>query len=91
MGHECVDEVAVAGLPDAETGEVIKAWIVVKASHKGKVTEADVLAWAKEKLTHYKVPRSVQFVDELPKSLIGKVLRRVLQEADPIWQAAHKK
>lgn len=91
MGHECVDEVAVAGLPDAETGEVIKAWIVVKASHKGKVTEAEVLAWAKENLTHYKVPRSVQFVDELPKSLIGKVLRRVLQEADPIWQAAHKK
>jgi len=88
MGHEGVSEVAVAGLPDAETGEIIKAWVVVKDSFKGRITEADLMAWAKENLTHYKVPRSIQFVDELPKSMIGKVLRRVLQEADPIWQAA---
>jgi acyl-coenzyme A synthetase/AMP-(fatty) acid ligase len=38
-------------------------------------------------MTHYKVPGYVEFVDELPKSLVGKVMRRTLQEADPIWKA----
>jgi long-chain acyl-CoA synthetase len=88
MGHEAVSEVAVAGLPDAECGEIIKAWVVLKDNHKGRVTEADLMSWAKENLTHYKVPRAIQLVDELPKSMVGKVLRRVLQEADPVWQAA---
>jgi long-chain acyl-CoA synthetase len=83
-----VSEVAVAGLPDEETGEVIKAWVVLKEEHRGKVTETELAAWAKENLTHYKVPRYVEIRDELPKTLVGKVLRRELQEADPIWKAA---
>lgn len=91
MGHEAISEVAVAGLPDQEAGEVIKAWIVLKPEYQGKVTEEQIIAWAKENLTHYKVPRYVQFVPELPKTLVGKVMRRALQEADPIWIAAHKK
>jgi long-chain acyl-CoA synthetase len=83
-----ISEVAVAGLPDEETGEVIKAWVVLKEEHRGKVTETELAAWAKENLTHYKVPRYVEIRDELPKTLVGKVLRRELQEADPIWKAA---
>jgi long-chain acyl-CoA synthetase len=91
MGHESISEVAVASLPDPEATEIIKAWVVLKPEYQGKVTEEQLLAWAKENLTHYKVPRYIQFVPELPKTLVGKVLRRVLQEADPIWIAAHKK
>jgi len=90
-GHEAVSEVAASGLPDAETGEVIKAWVVLRPEHRGKISETQLMAWCKEKLTHYKVPRHLEFRDELPKSLVGKVLRRELQEADPIFVAAQKK
>lgn len=83
-----VAEVAVAGLPDAETGEIIKAWVVLKEGSEGKITASELEKWAKENLTHYKVPRHVEIRDELPKTLVGKVLRRELQEADPIWKAA---
>jgi len=86
--NEHVSEVAVAGLPDKETGEIIKAWVVLKESSKGKITEEELLAWAKKSMTHYKVPRQIEFRDELPKSLVGKVLRRILQEDDPIWKTA---
>jgi long-chain acyl-CoA synthetase len=90
-GHDAVDEVAVAGLPDKEAGEIIKAWVVLKGERKGSVTEDELTAWCKDNMTHYKVPRIVEFIDEVPKSPIGKVLRRQLQEADPIWIDAQKK
>lgn len=85
MGHQAVSEVAVAGLPDEDAGEIIKAWVVLRAEYEGKVTPEELLAWAKENLTHYKVPRHIDFIEELPKTMVGKVLRRVLQEADPLW------
>jgi long-chain acyl-CoA synthetase len=91
MGHAAVSEVAVAGLPDAECNEVIKAWVVLKPEARGTITEGQLLDWSKENLTHYKVPRHIEFREDLPKSLVGKVLRRELQEADPIWLAARKK
>ncbi|MFH1434310.1 MAG: AMP-binding protein [Pseudomonadota bacterium] len=83
--HESVSEVAVAGLPDKEAGEIIKAWVVLKDSFKGKIKEDEMLAWCRDNMTHYKVPKFIEFRDEVPKSLIGKVLRRELQEADPIY------
>jgi len=86
-GHEAVSEVAVAGLPDSTTGELIKAWVVLRPDAAGTVTPAQLRAWCKENLTHYKVPKQIEFRDELPKSLVGKVLRRELQEADPLWKA----
>jgi long-chain acyl-CoA synthetase len=89
-GHETVSEVAVAGLPDKEAGEIIKAWVVLRPDKKGSITEEQLIAWCKENMTHYKVPRYIEFRDEIPKSLVGKVLRRVLQEADPIWVESHK-
>ncbi len=88
-GHDAVSEVAVAGLPDKEAGEVIKAWVVLRPERKGSITQDELLAWCKENMTHYKVPRHIAFIDEIPKSPIGKVLRRELQEADPIWKEAH--
>jgi len=91
-GHEAVDEVCVAGLPDPEgkVGEIIKAWVVLKEDKKGKVTTDDILEWAKANMTHYKVPRFVEFRDSLPKTMVGKVLRRELQEADPLFKKKDK-
>jgi long-chain acyl-CoA synthetase len=88
-GHDAVSEVAVAGLPDKETGEIIKAWVVLREERKGSITEDELREWCEENLTHYKVPRFVEFIDEVPKSPIGKVMRRELQEADPLWKKAH--
>ena len=85
-GHPMVSEVAVHGLPDPEANEVIKAWVVLKTESKGKITEDELLAWCKENLTHYKVPRHIEFIEEIPKTPVGKVLRRELAEADPIYK-----
>lgn len=85
--HEAVFESSVAGLPDADTGEAIKAWVVLKEEWKGRVTPEELRAWAKENMTHYKVPKYVEFIDTIPKTMVGKVLRRELKEADPIYKA----
>lgn len=86
--HPSVSEAAVAGLPDKETGEVIKAWVVLRPEKKGSIAENELKAWCEENMTHYKVPKLIEFIDEIPKNPIGKVLRRELQEADPIWKKA---
>ena len=85
MQHEAVSEAAVSGLPDTDAGEIIKAWCVIRDGFKGKISEDELMAWAKENFTHYKVPRHIAFIDELPKSIVGKVMRRTLQENDPIF------
>lgn len=84
--HGMVSEVAVHGLPDPETGEAIKAWVVLREEAKGKVTEAELLAWCRANMTHYKVPKYIEFRDEIPKTAVGKVLRRELAEQDPIYK-----
>lgn len=80
--HEAVLEVAIVGLPDQTAGEIIKAHIVLKQEYRGKVTEDDIIDWCRENLSHYKVPKIVQFRDEVPKTMVGKVLRRILKEED---------
>ena len=87
--HEGVREVAVAGLPDDEVGEIIKAWVVLEPGSVGRLSEEQLMAWCAESMTHYKRPRLIEFKEELPKSLVGKVLRRELQIADPIWKKHH--
>lgn len=69
-------EVGVAGVPDAYRGETVKAWVVVKPGET--LTEEDVTAWCKDRLAKYKVPTQVEFRDELPKTNVGKILRREL-------------
>jgi long-chain acyl-CoA synthetase len=87
--HPEVLEVAVAGIPDPEEGELVKAWVKIK---DGSTLTTDALkAWCKENMTHYKVPKEIEFRAEIPKSMVGKVMRRVLQEEDPRYQAAMKK
>ena len=74
-----VREAAAIGIPDAQSGEVVKLFVVRKDP---SITEAQVIAHARANLTGYKVPRKVEFMDELPKSNVGKVLRRELKERE---------
>jgi len=78
--HPAVHEVGVAGVPDKMRGEKAKAWIVLNEG--AKLTEAEVKAWCKERLAPYKVPAKFEFVADLPKTQVGKVLRRALKEAE---------
>jgi long-chain acyl-CoA synthetase len=77
--QEGVREAAAIGVPDPQSGEVVKLFVVRKDP---TLTAADVIAHARRSLTGYKVPRHVEFVDELPKSNVGKVLRRALKERE---------
>jgi len=90
-GHPLVSEVAAAGIPDPDSGELIKVWVVLRDEGKGKLTEKELAAWCKENMTHYKVPKLVEFRDNLPKSMVGKVMRRELQEADPLYLERKKR
>jgi long-chain acyl-CoA synthetase len=69
-------EVGVAGIPHARRGETVKAWVVLKEGETSSVDE--IKAWCKEGLAAYKVPTHIEFRDELPKTTVGKVLRREL-------------
>ena len=76
--HPDVGQVAVIGVPDADKGEVVKAFIVPKV--KGRIDIGQLMAWARENMSHYKVPRSVELREALPATGTGKVLRRLLKE-----------
>ncbi|MCB2187199.1 MAG: long-chain fatty acid--CoA ligase [Deltaproteobacteria bacterium] len=82
FSHPDILEVAVVGLPHPKVGEILKAFVVLKPESQGKVSEQDIIDWCKENMTHYKVPNEVQFRAELPKTMVGKVLRRVLKEEE---------
>ncbi len=80
--HPAVAEVSVAGVPDSYQGEAVKAWIVSRAGQH--VTVEEIRAYCRDKLAAYKVPRSVEFRDTLPKTMVGKVLRRELVKDEAI-------
>jgi long-chain acyl-CoA synthetase len=75
--HPAVLEVGVAGVPDDTKGEVAKAWIVLKRDAAAPTTQ-ELRAYCRERLAPYKVPAHFEFRTELPKTMVGKVLRRVL-------------
>ena len=80
--HPDVKEAGVIGIPDDFSGEAVKAFVVLKDPAK-KISEQDVIEFCRNKLAKFKVPKEVEFVQELPKTLIGKVLRRKLRELRP--------
>ena len=80
--HPGIQEACVVSAKDAYRGETVKAVVVLRPSHKGQVSEEDVIAWCRENMAAYKVPRIVEFVDALPKSGSGKVMWRMLQESE---------
>ena len=77
--HPDVRQVAVIGVPDEGKGEVIKAFVVPKSGDLAAFDQAGLIAWARENMSHYKVPRQLALLDALPATGTGKVLRRLLK------------
>jgi long-chain acyl-CoA synthetase len=86
--HPKVSEVGVAGIPDAYQGEAVKAWVVLKEDETA--TAEEIQLHCRKKLTAYKVPKFVEFRTELPKTLVGKILKRILVEGEIAKQKATK-
>lgn len=78
--HPKIQEATVAGVPDPYRGETVKAYIVLKEGQTA--TDQEIIAYCKEKLAPYKVPKKVEFRPELPKTMVGKILKRVLVEEE---------
>jgi fatty-acyl-CoA synthase len=80
--HPAILEACVIAAKDAHRGETVKAVVVLRATHKGKVSESEIIEWTRQNMATYKHPRIVEFVEALPKSATGKVQWRALQEAE---------
>ncbi|MDQ0269786.1 long-chain-fatty-acid--CoA ligase [Cytobacillus purgationiresistens] len=76
--HPKVLEAAVVGVPDPYRGETVKAFVVLKDNDP--VTEAELISFCRDQLASYKIPRSVEFLKEFPKTAVGKILKRTLKE-----------
>jgi acyl-CoA synthetase (AMP-forming)/AMP-acid ligase II len=82
MSHPSVFECAVVGAPHQKWVEAVTAFIVLRAD--ASATEEELIEFTRERLAHYKVPKSIRFIDEIPKSAVGKILRRALK--DRLWK-----
>ncbi|MHA1729603.1 MAG: class I adenylate-forming enzyme family protein [Promethearchaeota archaeon] len=80
--HPAIVEAGVVGIPDPNIGETIKAFVVLEKDYKGKITEREIIDWAKERMAGYKYPRKVEFIDEVPRTAVGKIFRRKLLEME---------
>jgi len=83
--HPDIQEVAIVSTPDTRRGEAVKAFVALKPQSKGQVSGEQIIEWARGQLAAYKVPRTVELVDALPRSGTGKIQWRTLQERE--WQS----
>ena len=81
FGHPAIAEVAVIGVPDDKWGEAVKAMVVRKEGID--VTPDEIIEWTRKRIAGFKTPKSIEFIDVLPRNASGKILRRQLRE--PFW------
>ena len=85
--HPAIAEVGVVGVPDSYRGEEPFAFVVLKPDSKGIVREEEIAEWARAEMAVYKAPRHIRFVDALPKTASGKILKRILRDEARAAQA----
>ena len=92
MKHPEIADIAAFGVPDAQWGESVKACVVLKPGsmyHDDlKASAAAIISWTRDRLAHFKCPRSIDFVESIPRNPSGKILKRILRE--PYWRNEHR-
>ncbi len=78
--HPAVNETAVVGLPDPYRGETVKAFVSLREEYRGKTTPEELISFCKGQMAAYKYPRVIEIIEEIPKTVTGKVLRRTLRQ-----------